>query len=142
MKLFDVNVLVQAFREDSPDHKLFRSVLEEAVNAPGPFGLSRSVLSGFLRVVTHPKVFKSPTPIEDALAFCDDLVERPNRRWIEPGAKHWKLFRDLCATHRADGNLIPDLWFAALAIESSCRWVTGDRDYGAVAGLDLEFVHR
>jgi len=35
-----------------------------------------------------------------------------------------------------------DLWFAALAIESSCRWVTGDRDYGSIAGLDWDFIHR
>ena len=70
-----------------------------------------------------------PSPIENALEFCNDLIELPNRRWwIEPGPQPWTLFRDL--------------WFAALAIESSSQWVTGDRDYGLVAGLDWEFVHR
>ncbi|TVR02479.1 MAG: PIN domain-containing protein [Spirochaetaceae bacterium] len=140
MKLFDVNVLVQAFRSDAPDHATFRKVLEQEVNAPAPFALSRVVVSGFLRVVTHRKVFVPPTPIEPALAFCADLIGRPTFRWIEPGDRHWMVFRDLCTQLKADGNLIPDLWFAALAIESGCTWVSGDRDYGLVPGLDWQYV--
>jgi predicted nucleic acid-binding protein len=36
------------------------------------------------------------------------------------------------------GNLVPDAWFAALAIESGCgcEWVTLDRDYIRFAGLN------
>jgi predicted nucleic acid-binding protein len=87
-------------------------------------------------------VFTLPTPIDDALAFCDDLIARPQCRWIDPGARHWDIFRELCAKLRAEGNLVPDLWFAALAIESGSTWVSGDRDYGLVPGLDWVFVHR
>jgi toxin-antitoxin system PIN domain toxin len=140
LKLFDVNVLVQAFRSDTPDHLPFRTVLDEAVNAPAPFALSRVVVSGFLRVVTHRKVFVPPTPIEPALAFCADLIDRRNFRWVEPGERHWAIFRDLCKHLNADGNLIPNLWFAALAIESGCIWVSGDRDYGLVPALEWEWV--
>jgi len=142
VRLFDVNVLVQAFREDAAEHTLFAAVLDRAVNGPAPFGLSRVAVSGFLRVVTHPRVFKTPAPLDEALAFCDDLIDRPGFRWVEPGPAHWKVFRDLCHRHRAEGNLIPNLWFAALALESGSTWVTGDRDYGSVQGLEWEFVHR
>ncbi len=142
MKLFDINVLVQAFREDAAEHALFRSILEKAVNGHSPFGLSRVAVSGFLRVVTNSRVFKLAAPIDEALAFCDNLISRPQCRWIDPGARHWTIFRDLCATLRAEGNLVTDLWFAALAMESGCTWVTGDRDYGLVPGLDWQFVHR
>jgi len=27
------------------------------------------------------------------------------------------------------GNRVPDAWFAALAIEGGCEWITTDRDY-------------
>ena len=29
----------------------------------------------------------------------------------------------------AKGNLVPDAYFAALAIEHGCEWITADRDY-------------
>jgi toxin-antitoxin system PIN domain toxin len=140
MRLFDVNVLVSAFREDSPMHPLFKKVLEESVNGPSPFGLSRTILSGFLRVSTHPRIFSPPTPLADALAFCDDLRTRSGFRWIEPGPAHWGIFSRLCRETNAVGNLVPDAWFAALAIESGSTWVTGDRDYGLFRGLERMFV--
>lgn len=142
MKLFDGNVLVQAFREDAPDHGLFEAVLSAAANGVSPFGLSRLAVSGFLRMVTSPKVFALPTPMADALASCDDLIDRPGFRWVDPGPHHWRLFSGLCRQLRAEGKLVPDWWFAALALESGGTRVTGDRDYGLVPGLDWEFVHR
>ena len=33
------------------------------------------------------------------------------------------------------GNLIPGTWFAALAIESGCEWITLDRDFAGVEGV-------
>jgi uncharacterized protein len=140
MRLFDVNVLVGAFREDSPGHRACKKILEEAVNGPSPFGLSRTILSGFIRVSTHPRVFSPPTPLPDALAFCDDLRIRAGFRWIEPGPAHWGIFCRLCRETNAKGNLVPDAWLAALAIESGSTWVTGDRDYGLFAGLERVFV--
>jgi uncharacterized protein len=142
LKLFDVNVLVHAFREDAPEHDLFLHVLEQAANGPGPFALSRVALSGFLRIVTHKRIFLPLTPVDTALKFCDDLISRSNFRWIDPGPGHWSIFSELCSRLKAEGNLIPDLWFAALAIESGCTWVSGDRDYGLIPGLDWEFIHR
>jgi toxin-antitoxin system PIN domain toxin len=142
MRLFDVNILVQAFREDAPDHALFLGVLERYVNSPAPFGISRVALSGFMRIVTHPRIFLPPAPVDAAIEFCDDLASRHNFRWIEPGSHHWSLFTTLCSKLKAEGNLIPDVWFAALAIEAGCTWVSGDRDYGLIPGLDWEFIHR
>lgn len=57
MVLLDVNVLVYAHREDSPDHLSYRRWLEQLINSDHPYGLADLVLSGFLRVVTHPQVF-------------------------------------------------------------------------------------
>ena len=62
MELVDVNILVYAHREDALDHALYRSWLERWVEAETAIGISDLVLSGFLLVVTHPKVFNRPTP--------------------------------------------------------------------------------
>ena len=71
MRLADVNVLVAAFRDDAPGHKVCRRLIEEMLDGPLPYGVSDLVLSGFTRVATHPRVFDPPTPIEDALAFAE-----------------------------------------------------------------------
>jgi predicted nucleic acid-binding protein len=48
---------------------------------------------------------------------------------------HWDIFKRLCPEAEARGTVVPDAWFAALAIESGCEWVTLDRDYARFAGL-------
>lgn len=135
MILPDVNVLVYAHREDAPDHDAYRRWLEAAVGSEAAYGLSDLVLSGFLRVVTHPRVFAAPSPLADALAFCAQLSERPNRVPIAPGDRHWALFARLCDGAGAKGNLVPDAFLAAMAIEHGCEWITTDRDFARFEGL-------
>jgi hypothetical protein len=60
---------------------------------------------------------------------------QPNCHLIGPGPRHWQIFTDLCQSLSATGNLIPDVWFAALAIESDCEWITTDSDYKKFPGL-------
>lgn len=135
MRLLDVNVLVYAFRIDAPRHEEYRSWLERTANAEEPFGITDSVLSGFLRVVTHPRIFRPPTPLPQALEFVEALRVLPSSVIVVPGERHWEIFTRLCKTVGARGNLIPDAWFAALAIESGCEWVTTDRGYAQFPGL-------
>jgi toxin-antitoxin system PIN domain toxin len=133
----DVNVLVYAHRSELPEHLACRSWLEELVDADAAFGLADLVLSGFLRIVTHPRVFRGPTPVEDALAVASSLREQPNRVPLEPGPRHWGIFERLCRDARAKGNLVADAYLAAIAIESGCEWVTTDRDFGRFPGLSV-----
>lgn len=131
----DVNVLIYAYREDAADHGAYRAWVENMVNGDEAYGISELVLSGFVRVVTHAKVFKKPSPLADALAFADQLRELPHSVRVEPGARHWDLFRGLCAEVGARGNLVPDAYLAAMAIESGCEWITTDRDFSRFGGL-------
>jgi len=131
----DVNVLVYAFREELPEHPACRGWLEETVSADGAFGLFDLVASGFLRVVTHPRVFKTPTPLDDAFSFVDELRAQPNCVVVQPSARHWGIFERVCRDAGAKGNLVADAYLAALAIESGCEWVTTDRDYSRFPGL-------
>lgn len=139
MILLDVNVLVYAQRRDLPQHEPIRGWLEEALNGPSPFGLSDLVVSGFLRVVTHPRAFMRPTDLPTALTFAEGLRERPNRVRIDPGPKHWTIFTSLCSSTGARGNRVPDAYLAALAIESGSEWVTTDRGFARYP--DLRWRH-
>jgi uncharacterized protein len=135
MILIDVNVLVYAFREDAPNHDAFRHWLEEQLDGDSVFGVSELALSGFLRIVTHPRIFDPPTPLETAVEYADTLRSQPNCIVVSPGPRHWAVFIRLCRMAGARGNLIPDAYFAALAIESGNEFVTTDRDYSRFQGL-------
>ena len=135
MILPDVNVLIYAFREDSPDHKKYRRWLESVVRGDMAYGMSPQVLGAVVRIVTHPRIFVPPTPLEEALAFANLLMDQPHCQVIQPGPRHWGIFHAVCRRARASGNLVQDAWFAALAIESGCEWITTDRDYARFEGL-------
>lgn len=135
MKLFDVNVLVYAFREDAERHSAYRKWLLEVMSEDAAFAISEQVLAAVLRLVTHPKIFKEPSPARDVFAFTDVLLGHPSCRIVRPSDGHWALFHGLCIKAQARGNLVPDAWFAALAMESGCTWITTDRDYARFPGL-------
>jgi uncharacterized protein len=131
----DVNVLVDAHREDAPHHAACRGWLEGVINGSEAYGLSDLVLSGFVRVVTHPKVFIKPSSLAQALEFTDQLRSRPNCVPVAPGLRHWEIFRGLSVDGAARGNLVADAYLAAMAIESGCEWITTDRDFSRFKGL-------
>src|SRR5512147_2155195 len=124
MVLLDVNVLVTAMREDAPRHREVKAFVEALRRAPEPFGLSDLVLSGTLRILTHPRVFAPPTPPEPARAYVAALRGTPNAVVVAPGPRHWELFVGLLETSGPMGNLVSDAWHAALAIEHGCEWIT------------------
>ncbi len=139
MDLPDVNVLVYAHREDAPDHARYRAWVEQMVDSPRAYAVSDLVLSGFVRVVTHRRIFRELSTLDSALAFATEVRDRPNAVRVTPAARHWEIFLDLVSGAEARGNLVPDAYFAALAIESGCEWVTTDRDYARFP--DLRWRH-
>jgi toxin-antitoxin system PIN domain toxin len=135
MLIPDVNVLVYAHRLDSPEHGAYAGWLQRLARGVEPFALSELVLSGFLRLVTNPRVFRQPTPIERALDFVDQLCTRPTARLVRPGSQHWNIFTDLCRQTGGRGAFLADLYHAAVAIEHGCEWVTADADFARIPGL-------
>ncbi len=136
MLLFDVNIWVYAHREDSPNHNQYRHFVESVMENDNPFAVSTLTLSGFVRIVTHPKIFNPPSPIPTALRFCNQVINHQDAVLVTPGNRHWEIFEKLCGNFEAKGNLVPDAFFAALAIESGCTWVSSDRDFSRFSELD------
>jgi toxin-antitoxin system PIN domain toxin len=138
--LFDVNVWVHAHREDSDKHDTAARLVREILNSGETFAYSPLVLSGFLRVVTHPKVFTIPTDFETAMRFTRSITTHPSGREVLPGPAHWNIFTHLAYSVKPKGNLFPDTYLAALAIEAGCTWVSGDNDYARFPGLSLKII--
>lgn len=135
MILPDVSVLVYAFREDTPGHAGYREWLQGRVAAQEAFGVSELVLSGALRVLTHPRILDPATPLDRAFEFIEALRSQPNAVLVQPGPRHWEIFARLCKLSGVKGNLVADAYHAALAIEHGCEWITTDRDFARFPGL-------
>ena len=135
MILPDVNVLLYAFRRDSARHTEYRRWLEALLNAPAAFGIAPQVLASVIRISTHRRIYVQPSTLEEAIEFCRTLLAPDTCTVVHPGDRHWEIFLDLCANSGIAGNLVQDAWYAALAIESGCEWVTTDRDYSRFSEL-------
>lgn len=135
MRCADVNVLVYAHRPESPHHAETLDWLEAARRSDEPLGLTDLALSGFVRIVTNPRIFRDPTPIEVALTFVDDLLASPAALRLAPGPRHWSVFRRLCVSLGLRGGLVTNAYLAAVAIETGATLVTTDRDFARFPGL-------
>ena len=135
MQLPDINVLIYAHRKDAQEHEAYAHWLVSLVESPQPFALSEYVLSGFVRIVTNPKIFDPPTPMANAIQFCDRLLDWPRSVLVLPRDRHWALFAELCKSAKIKGALVSDAYLAALAIEHGCELVTTDSDFARFKGL-------
>jgi toxin-antitoxin system PIN domain toxin len=131
----DVNPLLFAYRSDLPAHSEYAAWLQELMTGDEPVGISELVLSAVVRLATNHRIFSEPSTPVDVLAYCDAVRAAPAAVPLRPGARHWDIFAGLCREARAKGNLIPDAYLAALAIESGSEWMTTDRDYSRFPGL-------
>ena len=135
MILTDVCVLVAAYRDEHPEHSRCRHFLQTMLLGEESFGVSDLVLSEFLRIVTNPRIFALPSPPAHAIRFAESLRRQPHAVQVSPGRRHWQLFLGLCEESVARGNLVPDAFFAAMAIESGCEWITLDGDFARFRAL-------
>lgn len=127
----DVNVLIAASRSDHPHHKVALLALSDAVAAcadGASLKLMPMAVASFLRLVTNPRIFVQPTPVEDALSFIDALLALPGVDTPALGAE-WPIFRQLCLEKRLNANAIPDAWLAAAVVQLGEHLITFDADF-------------
>ncbi len=135
MILPDVNVLIYAFRSEVPEHPRCRQWLQDVVDGDARFGISPLALAAVARVTTNRRAYPTPSSLDDAFRFSDYLLGQPHCQIVEPGERHWDIFRRLCIETETRGPIVTDAWYAALAIESGCEWITLDRDFARFPGL-------
>jgi toxin-antitoxin system PIN domain toxin len=135
MDLLDVNVLVNAYRRDAPQHKEFFDYVQTLVDAEQPFAIPAVVFSGFFRIVTHARIFNPPSKFSDASRFAEQLHSQAHCVPVVPGAGHWRIFIDMCNKGGARGSLISDAYLAAMAVEIGAELVTDDLGFGRWPGL-------
>jgi toxin-antitoxin system PIN domain toxin len=95
--------------------------------------MANIVLSGFIRIATHRKVFVPPSTMTQALNFVTTIRSRSNCVPVNPGERHWELFQRFCFLPDVKGGLVADAYLAALAVEHGCEFATFDGDFARFA---------
>ena len=132
----DTNLLVYAHRADSEWHDRASSCLRELGEGSAPWAIPWPCVHEFLAIVTHPRVFSTPTPLDRALDQVDAWLESPSLVLLAESDESWPYLRELLVQSRVTGPKVHDARVAALCIVHAVRelW-TADRDFGRFPAL-------
>jgi len=100
----------------------------QAANGRASLMLLGTVVTGFLRITTNPKIFRETDPLQDVSDFIDSLLSCPGVQFQPQGA-NWPNLRQVCLAQQTTGNLITDAWIAATVMQSGETLCTFDRDF-------------
>jgi len=135
VRLPDVNLLIYAVNESSPDFERARPYVEEMFGGRETVALAWVVALGFLRLATKRQVVPSPYTVEEALDIVDGWLARPNVVVVHPTDRHAAVLRELLVPLKTGGSRTTDAHLAALAIEHGAELVSADRDFARFSGL-------
>lgn len=126
----DTNILVYASDTSSSRQPRASQLVEDLANGSTLVTLFWPVLLGYLRISTHPRLFRHPVPIESAIANIEDLTARPNVHVVGETDGFLAIFRKVAEPVRPAGNLIPDTHLVTLMRQHEIRDIwTHDRDF-------------
>lgn len=136
MRALDTNVLVFAEIRTSPHHERALAVLREMSEGAVAWALPWPCVYEFLRVVTHPRVYHPPVPIDVALQDLDAILASPSLMLLSETPRHAEVMNAVVRDSGVTGNLIHDAHIAALCLEHGIsELVTGDRDFRRFSAL-------
>ncbi len=139
MIALDTNILVYAYREDSAFHEKAETLLIELAEGAAAWALPWPVVHEFLGVVTHPRVFKIPSPLEHVFGYLDGLMKSPSLRLLSEGPEHWPALKQIALAGKIAGPAIHDARIAALCLAHGVKelW-SADRDFSRMQGLKVK----
>lgn len=136
MIALDTNLLVFAHREDSPFHAAASQCIADLAESSAPWAIPWPCVHEFFSIVTHPRIFKPPTPINSALDQIDAWLESPSLVLLYESPAHWSALRPLLELGRVSGPMVHDARIAALCLQHGVRelW-SADRDFNRFPAL-------
>jgi toxin-antitoxin system PIN domain toxin len=132
----DTNVLVYAGNSDEPAQGQVRELLWRLARGPDLLYLFWPTIMGFLRIATHPGIFRDPLTPARASEAIAALVRRPNVRTPGEAQGYWGTFR-MVAGNDTRGNDVADAHLAALMRQHGVSVIyTHDRDFRRYEGIE------
>lgn len=137
MILLDANILLYAYDQSSPDHRVAVAWFENAMSSKETVAIPWPSVVAFLRIATHDRVFDQPLTTDEAVQHVESWMRRSNVVVPHPGEDHWTLLKQRVVDDQARGALVPDAHLAALSMELGAVLATTDRDFFRFEGVSL-----
>jgi len=131
----DVNLLVHAYNQDSPQHPKARAWFERLMSGTDHVGLAWAAILGFIRITTNRHVSTNPMPVILACDHVRSWLAQPHVSLIHPGDRHAEILFGFFATLGSAGNLTTDAHLAALTVEHQSELCSTDSDFARFPGL-------
>jgi toxin-antitoxin system PIN domain toxin len=127
----DTNVLVYAADVRAAEHKRCRELLEKWRLGSGAWYLTWGICYEFLRIVTHPRVFRRAWSSGQAWDFLARIQESPGLGILVPGERHGQVLAEVIEqVPQLAGNVLHDAETAVLMREHGVRRIcTRDTDF-------------
>jgi toxin-antitoxin system PIN domain toxin len=135
----DTNLLVYAHREDSPWHDAALKVMMGLADGAASWAIPWPCVHEFLAIVTHPKIYRPPTPMPIAIAAMRAWMGSPRLRLLGESPDHLDRFEHLVMAAKAVGPMVHDARIAALCLSHGVRqfW-SADRDFSRFPSLKIK----
>lgn len=138
MIALDTNLLVYAHRPDSPFYEPALAVLNALASGVAAWAIPWPCVHEFIAVVTHPRIYKQPTPLPVALEAIRTLAALPQLQWLAEGDGYLDRLAQLAEAAKIQGGAIHDARIAALCVHHGVRelW-SADRDFSRYPSLKV-----
>jgi toxin-antitoxin system PIN domain toxin len=135
----DTNVLIYAADRDAADHAACRELVERFRSQKEPWYLTWGIVYEFLRVTTHPAIFRRPFSSRDAWSFLDSVLASPGLGMLTETERHLHVTREVFAELPGlAGNIVFDVHTAVLMRENGVRSIyTNDGDFNRFPFVDV-----
>jgi len=134
----DTNILVYAHREDSPWHKAAYGRVAELAEGRAAWAMPWPCIHEFLAIVTHPRIYNPPTPLETALRQVEAWLEAPGLVLLGETGAYWLGLRARLVGGRVEGAQVHDARVAALCdLHGVEELWTADRDFSRFPGMKV-----
>lgn len=130
----DVNVLLYAHDESSVRHVEARAWLESVLSHE-EVCFSWHTITGFLRIITNSKVYKSPATLDKALDIVDQWMALDNTHLVGLEKRNWPTFSTVLQEGQAVGNLVMDGHIAAIALAHGAKIASTDTDFSKFSSV-------
>jgi hypothetical protein len=136
MIAIDSNLLVYAHREDSPWHAAAYSRIVDLAEGHAPWAIPWPCVHEFLAIVTHPRIYLPPTPLEKAIDQVEAWLESPSLVLLSESEDYWPRFQSILKAGLVAGPQVHDARVVGLCRQHGVKelW-TADRDFGRFPGL-------
>ena len=131
MFVIDTNILVYAADEDSPFHDRCRELIEDWRNQSSAWYTTWGIVYEFLRVITHPRVFRKPWLLSEAWNFIEAILVSPSLGILVAEERHADVAAEVIKSLPSlSGNVLYDAQTAILMREHGIKRIyTRDTDY-------------